>query len=194
VTVKSVEEAIVGRRSIRKYSKKPVDDDTIRELLRLAIYAPSGGLAMGREYPNSFVVIKNSAAIEKFSDKAKYHSLEYIKHVPELGRFKAILSNPDFHLFYGAPVVIVILGKLNDATSLIDGALAAENLMLAAHGKGLGTCWVEWAKHAAKDDELMKELGIQDQYEFIACITLGHPADNPPAFERIPPHILRWID
>ncbi|MBC8229219.1 nitroreductase family protein [bacterium] len=74
-----------------------------------------------------------------------------------------------------------------------DCILAAENLMLAAYGKGLGTCWIEWTKQSAQDKELMAELGISDEYEMMACIALGYPDESPEMPERKSPHVLKWI-
>jgi len=192
--MKSIEEIIKGRRSIRRYRAEPVEDETIHELLELATYAPSGGLAIGQEHPWSFVVVKNSQLLDRLSEVGKAYSLEFVKGIPPLAKFGPMFENPDFHLFYHAPVLVIILGIKGDPGAMYDCTLAAENLMLAAYSKGLGTCWIEWTKQAAQDKELMAELGISDKYEMVACIALGYPDESPEAPERKPPHVLKWVE
>lgn len=191
--MKSIEEIIKGRRSIRKYKAEPVKDETIQKLLELATYAPSGGLAFGKEHPWSFIVVKNREMLDRLSDVAKVYTLKLIERMPVLARLRPMLENPDFNIFYRAPVLVIILGEKGDPVAVYDCTLAAENLMLAAYAEGLGTCWVELTKQAAQDKDLMTELGISDEYEMIACIVLGHPDVSPAIRERKPPHVLEWI-
>jgi len=191
--MKSIEEIIKGRRSIRKYKAEPVEDETVQKLLELATYAPSGGLAFGKEHPWSFVVIQNREMLDRLSDVAKVYTLKLIEHMPVLERFHPMFENPNFSIFHKAPVLVIILGEKGDPAAVYDCTLAAENLMLAAYAEGLGTCWVEWTKQAAQDKDLMTELGISDEYEMIACIALGHPDVSPAIRERKPPHVLKWI-
>ena len=55
-----------------------------------------------------------------------------------------MLNDPKFHIFYHAPVLVVIAAAEPTDWAVEDCALAAENLMLAAYAKGLGTCWIGW--------------------------------------------------
>jgi nitroreductase len=116
-------EAIQGRRSIRSFKSNPVPEDLIRRLiLEAGIWAPTGGNAQTWR----FVVVTDPSVIHK------------IKMVAP-----GILGNP--------PVVIVICQDLDEAErkgsklgrnvlTLMDTALASQNLMLAAYEQGLGTC------------------------------------------------------
>jgi len=61
-------------------------------------------------------------------------------------RFRAMLSDPNFHIFYHAPVLILISGTAESLWKAEDCALAAENLMLAAYVAGLGSCWIGFAQ------------------------------------------------
>ena len=116
-------EAIQGRRSIRSFKSDPIPEDLIRKLiLEAGFWAPTGGNAQTWR----FVVVTDPSVIHK------------IKMVAP-----GILGNP--------PVVIVICQDLDEAErkgsklgrnvlTLMDTALAAQNIMLAAHDQGLGTC------------------------------------------------------
>ena len=62
---------------------------------------------------------------------------------PMSHRFQQLLSDPDFDIFYHAPLLIVISSTADNPWAIEDCSLAAENLMLAARGAGLGTCWIK---------------------------------------------------
>jgi nitroreductase len=193
VPMKSIEETIKGRRSIRKYKGDPVKDETILDLLELATYAPSAGLAFGKEHPWSFVVIKDKAMLDRLSDVAKACTLKFIEKVPSFDWFRPYCEDPNYHLFYHAPAVVIILGEKGNPISVFDCVLAAENFMLAAHAKGLGTCWIEWTKQAVQDKAIMAELGIPDDLDINVSIVVGYPDETRAAPERRPPHVIKWV-
>ena len=80
--------------------------------------------------------------------------------------------------FYGAPVVLIVLGQKDCPTHVYDGSLVMGNLMLAAHELGVGSCWIHRAKEEFETEfgkELLKSLGIEDEYEGIGHCVLGYP-------------------
>jgi nitroreductase len=70
--------------------------------------------------------------------------------------------------------------------------LAAENLMLAACAKGLGTCVIGLAVTALNTSEWKQELGIPADMTAFAPIIVGVPAGETPLVPRKPPEILTW--
>lgn len=74
-----------------------------------------------------------------------------------------------------------------------DCCLAAENLMLAAFAKGLGSCWIGFAEIWLRSPEGKKALGIPSEQVAVAPIILGYPGGNPVAPGRCAPEIV-WID
>ena len=85
-------------------------------------------------------------------------------------------------------VVLIVLADRSAPTYLYDGALAMENLMLAAHASGLGSCWIHRAKEAFERPEgkqILKELGIEGDYEGIGHCVLGYPQQEGPS--KTPP-------
>ena len=83
--------------------------------------------------------------------------------------------------FYGAPVVLVVLADKSIPTYLYDGSLVMGNLMPAAHDLGVGSCWIHRAKEEFASEEgkaILKELGIEGDYEGIGNCILGY-ADGP---------------
>ena len=74
--------------------------------------------------------------------------------------FRTLLDTPDFHIFYHAPVLILISVIGEGPWIVEDCSLAAENLMLAAYAEGLGTCWIGFAQGFLNTPEGKKVLGL----------------------------------
>jgi len=56
--------------------------------------------------------------------------------------FKKMIKTEEFDIFYDAPLLIIVLGKKNAPTADFDCGMCAQNMMLAAHSMGIGSCWV----------------------------------------------------
>jgi nitroreductase len=181
-------EAIDGRRSVREYTDEPVGDATLNALIEAAIKAPS---AINQQ-PWSFVIVKDQALLQRISDQAKAHLLKASLGAPARP-FRDMLNDPNFHIFYHAPVLVVIAAAEPTDWAVEDCALAAENLMLAAYAQGLGTCWIGFAQHWLATAEGKSALGLPPTYAPIAPIIVGHPRRRPAPVPRKAPNI-RWIN
>src|SRR5690242_8219913 len=127
-------EAIYSRRAVRAYGADPVNEQTLRKLIAAATQAPS---AMN-EQPWAFTVVRDRNLLAQISSRSKAHLL--LAEVRQQ-HLREVLSHSDFDIFYQAPVLIAICSTSNDEWAVVNCALAAQNLMLAAHAEGLGTCW-----------------------------------------------------
>ena len=90
---------------------------------------------------------------------------------------KAMGMGEDYDPFYGAPTVLVVLADKTVSTHVYDGSLVMGNLMLAAHALGLGSCWIHRAREEFESEEgkaILKELGIEGEYEGIGHCVLGY--------------------
>jgi nitroreductase len=87
---------------------------------------------------------------------------------------------------------VVICAKPGHGAPVEDCFLAAQNLMLAAHGLGLGSCPIGFARSWFNRAEVKAELGIPAHYEPVLPITLGHPAHPPPGVPRHEPETVCW--
>src|SRR5665647_297410 len=94
--------AIAGRRAIRDYTGQPVDEPTIHRLVEAAVWAPS---AINRQ-PWAFTVVRDQAVLDRVSHGAKAHMLETLPPGFGDGSHRGMLGDPDFHIFYHAPVLI----------------------------------------------------------------------------------------
>jgi len=163
-------QAIRERRSVREFTGKPVSDATLRELIEAAIQAPS---AINQQ-PWCFVVVKSARLLAHISDQAKAHLLKASLGAPA-HPVRDMLSDPKFDIFYSAPSLVVIAVAQPTDWAVEDCALAAENLMLAAHDAGLGTCWIGFAQHWLGTPEGKAALGLPSSCTPIAPIVVGHP-------------------
>lgn len=179
-------EAIYERRAVRDYTSQPVDEAELRAVIDAAIQAPSG---MNRQ-PWSFVVVSGRAALERLSMQAKAHLLKTLD--PELVGARDHLAAADFNIFYNAPVLMVICSNEPDEMARKDCCLAAQNLMLAARERGLGTCWIGFAESWLNTPEGKGALGVSEHCTVVAPIILGHARAFPDATPRRPAQV-RYI-
>jgi nitroreductase len=182
-----VREAIFSRRSIREYTSQTVDDETIHHLIEAAIYAPN---AVNHQ-SWIFTVIRDQSVLESISGLAKAHVL-----TTDLGRdsdlFRSSLTDRDFHIFYHAPVVILISAMEKGPWIVENCSLAAENMMLFARSFGLGTCWIGFAQGYLNTQEGKEQLGLPIAAVPVAPIIVGHPKSIPFDVPRKTPEV-RWI-
>jgi len=181
-------DALYMRRAVRDFTPAAVDEQTIAALIDAAIQAPS---AMD-EQPWSFVVVRDQALLERISNESKKWMLKTTPAGLLSHHFKETLCNPSFQIFYHAPALIVIVGKNDGRWTVIDCALAAQNLMLAARACGLGTCWIGFAEGWLNTPEGKAALQLAPGYAPVAPIIVGHPKSWPQAHKKNEPEI-KWI-
>lgn len=181
----SIFEAVLARRSVRRYKAREVGKDIIRVLLEAAVRAPT---AIHQE-PWGFVVIQDKKLLQNLSDRSKPLFVDEIhRHsVQHTGHMLDMFNNPDFNIFFDAGTLILICGRTDAPYYIADCWLAAENLMLAACGMGLGTCVIGSAVPALNMPEIKNNLGIPDRFSVVAPITLGYPdAEIVPVLRKNP--------
>jgi nitroreductase len=183
-------ETIYGRRSIRHYTKRLVSNDEVLTLLRAAAQAPS---AVNLQ-PWAFSVVQDEARLRRWSDRAKDLTLHALGGPPLPDELRLRLADPEFNIFYDAGTLIVICAKPLGQHPDWDCCLAAQNLMLAAHAMGLGTCVVGLAWGLFERGDVKAELGVPQEYRPTLPIVVGYPAgDEPPMVPaRREPEVLKW--
>lgn len=183
-----VKTAIFGRRSVREYIPQSVDPQIIRDLIDAAAHAPSAV----NQQPWTFTVVRDQTVLAQLSENAKCHMLATMAGNPHSDHFRSRLSNPGFHIFYHAPVLIIISAIEQGPWIVEDCALAAENLMLAAYAAGLGSCWIGFVQSYLNTPEGKKAVGLPAGWVSVAPIILGHPKGTVPAVPRKDPAV-KWL-
>ena len=179
-------EALRTRRACREFNAEPIERSTLEELINAAILAPS---AMNLQ-PWAFVVVNGAARLHAMSAEAKRAAFD---HLPTNSPLRGHLADPNFEIFHGAAALIVICATSGDQQAAEDCCLAAENLMLAAHGEGFGTCWIGLSRLWLNSSEVKAKLGISLDLHPVAPIILGRPKGRTPATPRNRPKIV-WAD
>lgn len=183
-----LKEAIHGRRAVRDYTDQPVDKAAVTTLIEAAIQAPS---AINQQ-PWAFVVVQDKALLKRYSDRAKVVCDETMdaESMPE--ELKTMLSDPSFNIFYNSGTLIVVWAKPIGQHPDWDCCLAAENLMLAAHDMGLGTCPIGLAWPLLEQADVKNDLNVPFDYVPVMPVIVGYPRKPAPSVERMEPEIRSW--
>jgi nitroreductase len=164
-------ENILTRRSVRHFGSTPVPDEEMDILLRAAMHAPSAGNAQ----PWHFVVVTDRAILNAVP---KFHtSAEFIIEVPA-----AILVCADENV-------------ARPGRWLLDCSAAAQNILLAAHARGLGACWIGIQPDPVRIEGAMRLFNLPANVHPLCLIAVGYPTDTPPNVDRYLPeriHVNRW--
>jgi nitroreductase len=103
-------------------------------------------------------------------------------------RYKNMLENPEFNIFYNAPALVIILGDTRIKNYMTDCSLAASYFMFAAAAKSLGTCWINFA--LSMSDSIKENIGVPADYKIVAPLVVGYPAVIPEIPKRSEPKII----
>ncbi|MBM3498990.1 MAG: nitroreductase family protein [Armatimonadetes bacterium] len=154
-------QAVLTRRSIRKYTGEPVTDEQLETLLRAAMAAPSAA----NKQPWHFVVVREAGLREAFTE---FH--------PHAGMLRE------------APIGILVCGdtelELGDGYWIQDCSAATENLLIAAHAIGLGAVWCGITPRAERVAQTKALFGLPDNVIPLGIIAVGHPAEEKGPGER----------
>ena len=151
------------RRSCRAYKPDPVEDEKLNAIIEAGTYAATG---MGKQSP-IILVVKDKELRDKLS------------------KMNAAIMGMEIDPFYGAPELLIVLADKAIPTYIYDGSLVMGNMMNAAADLGVASCWVHRAKEVFESEEgkaILKELGIEGDYEGIGHLILGYaakPLPNP---------------
>ena len=156
-------EGILTRRSIRKYQDKAIDQETLREIINAAQHAPSAH----NKQPWEFLVI---------NDKEVMAGLRSVQRWTSFAKDAACVV-------FVCGAVDNAFSRLKDGESWnfadVDCALATQNLMLAAHAKGVGTCFCGAAPMTRVVEDVKKMFALPDNIRPLAIITMGYPDETP---------------
>jgi len=173
---------ILERRSIRKFQPEQISREKLDIILEAGLYAPCAGGRQGvimfacqnAEISQQLGKINCSFFHGRMSTATAYISKEQ----------PSIADDPNIKDgFYGAPTVITLFGARNFLYAMPDCAVAAENIMLAAHSLGIGSCMIMRTEDTFDTDfgkQLQKDWGIDEGYQAKAFVILGYPATEPP--------------
>lgn len=150
-------DAILTRRSIRKYLPDPVNRDVIENILKAGMNAPSAG----DEQPWHFIVIDRHDLLEKISEIHPYTKM--LKDTPAAILVCGDQNVPKFKDFW-----------------IQDCSAASENMLLAAHDLGLGAVWIGVYPAEKMVQKIRRLLNIPDHVAPFSIIAMGYSAEEKP--------------
>jgi len=154
-------DAILSRRSIRKYLKKEISKETQKKLLESAMSAPSAG----NEQPWHFIVIDDA---------------QILSEIPSFHRHAKMLKD--------ASIGILVCGDIklekHKGMWVQDCSAATENLLIAANAEGLGAVWLGIYPRDERIKGLRELLKIPDHIIPFSLISIGYPAEKKPNSNR----------
>ncbi|MGC8660339.1 MAG: nitroreductase family protein [Desulfomonilaceae bacterium] len=192
---------MASRRSCRNFMPKPVDRTILEDLVKIGCTAPSATncqmwtftilptreavMALGKEI-RSFYLKLNSMAKNRFlrqflkfigKPELDTYYREYYQAVKE-GMEEFDKTGID-RLFHGAPAAIVVSCKTQATLPREDTVLASENILLAAHSMGLGSCLIGMAVEPMKRESRIRTLiGVPRDEQVYVVIALGYSCER----------------
>ena len=196
---------ICSRRSCRNYRQTPVKKEILQDLIKLAVFAPSGTnsqawtftcltsrsevLVLGNAIKDFFkrlnrkaenVLLRKALALVGAKTLDHYYTNYYESVKTAINQMET--ENRD-RLFHGAPAVILIGSSPGASCPREDALLAAGNILLGAHTMGLGTCLIGYVvTPMAADRAIQKKLGIPESETIHAAVAVGYPKET---YQRI---------
>ena len=175
-------EAMLTRRSTRKFSPDPVDRALVERVLDAARHAPSGG----NNQTTHLIVITSQEVRDELARLAQ-EAFSQMEAKPDtyasLKRSIAASKRGGYVFHYGAPVLIVTANKRDYGNALADSACALENMMIAANALDLGSCWVNqlhWLDEHPLVRGCLLGLGLAEDETVTGGLVLGHAHDGTP--------------
>jgi len=164
---------------VRKYAPQALSQEHLSAILEAAAWAPSAHNDQGWH----FTVLRNKELIDSLSEDTK----AVLVNSP-LDWAAAMGRSAHFHVFYNAPVVVVVSGRKDALSPLVDCCAAIENMVLAAESLGVGSCWIGLCRSLfalpQEHEKWAQKLKLPTGYAMNFCVTLGYKtgfAPKPPA-------------
>ena len=153
-------EIIRTRRSCRSYKPEQITDEQLNAILEAGTYAPT---SRGLQSP-FIVAVQNKNLLDRL---AKMNA-----------EVMGVSTNP----YYDAPTYILVFVPAEAPNGIQDASLVLENMMLAAHAQGLGSCWIHREREmfaTEEGKELMKQWGLPEGLIGIGALSIGYPDGEP---------------
>ena len=166
-----VKEVLQKRRSVRKFTREPVPEEAIHELLHAAMSGPSACNRM----PWEFFVVTAQDVLEKLRKASRFTN-------------------------YQAPLAIIVAGNLSRALPMQlaeywvqDCSAATENLLLRATDLGLGAVWCGICPQKRAEQRVAEILGLTPKQIPLNIIFLGYPAEEPEPRDQYQEKYVHWV-
>lgn len=166
-----LKEALLKRRSVRKFTEEPVSEEMIEELLHAAMSGPSAC----NKKPWDFYVVSNKEVLKELQSASKFTKMT-------------------------APLAVIVCGNLSRALPLgmaeywiQDCSAATENILLRVTDLGLGAVWCGIHPQKRAVHKVREILGMNDKMVPLNIILIGHPAEEPEARDQYDENRVHYV-
>ncbi|WP_148134670.1 nitroreductase family protein [Candidatus Formimonas warabiya] len=168
-------DCIRARRSTRQFQERQIEAEHLDAILEAATWAPSGGNCQSW----LFTAIQNKDILTKINDLIREGLQRWTPDddYPSKLKAKANAQKKDHHFFYHAPTLIIASNRPHYQNAMADCALALENIFLAAHSLGLGSCYINqlyWLRNDPEVRNYLFELGILKEHAICSSAAVGY--------------------
>ncbi|NTW05984.1 MAG: 4Fe-4S binding protein [Peptococcaceae bacterium] len=179
--IQAVQLFFASRRSIRNYTRVPVEKEQLEMLFQVARYAPSGHNGQ----PLNWLVINDKNEVNRLAGLTIDWMRSMLRKNPSgMQRLVDDWDNGIDRICRGAPQLIIAHSKKAAHLSQTDCTIALTYLELAAHAMGLGACWAGFLNAAANNYPALTEaLNLPEGHQCFGAMMIGHPQYR---FRRIP--------
>ena len=174
-----VKEALLSRRSCRKYQTKDVPKEIIEDIILAGKSAPT---AMNCQEIKFYVILNNIKKVKELSDKVMENRAKAGKSAGWIEEYKQKYEIDDA-IFYSAPCLIVLAAEKNENERReywhrMDAGIVTGNILTMATAYGLGTVPVGIANYL-NQEAILEGIGAdKNKEELLLCIPLGYPVEG----------------
>lgn len=172
----AVIEAIIQRRSIRKYSVEQVADEILEQIVEAGRFAPSGG----NNQSSHFMIIQSRDVLTQLK-KLVENEFAKMQILPDTYQSikPSILQSQKggYDFIYNAPTFIIMANRRGYGNAMADCAVALENMMLAAVSLGMSSCWINqlhWLDDNQTIRQYLYQYGLQENETICGGLSLGY--------------------
>ena len=216
-----VERVIYKRRSNRLFKDKPVPRELLSRIVEAGRFAPTSGNCQ----PHKFIVITDKQVIAEIEHEAmkvlrRLKNLYFDQKGRRLARKNALFTIMSLLMvkkmdprpfaaiekadqcneviYWGAPAVIVLCKHPHGISNPdLDGGIVAQNMVLAAHSLGLGTCYVGLTIEPMSYPNMKKvreKIGIVPPWEPLTSIAVGYPKGRIDGVVKRDSPPVEWVE
>lgn len=162
----AVMDTILARHSTRIYTDQPVEQEKLEEIVKAAVWAPSGN----NEQSWHFIMMSNAEKIQELAAAVREAD-----------------GRPSGYNFYAPTAFLIISGKRDNRNAALDAAAALENALLAATDLGVASCWINQVRDVCDDPKvraLLTSYGLPEDHVVWTAASLGYAAKEPVVHAR----------
>jgi len=173
---------MLTRRSIRRYAEAQVPEIELNEILTAARFAPCGSNSQFWH----FIIIQSEPVLAELNGLVRmaFASLEVdMNTYVSMRGGKEASKREDYAFFYRAPTLVVATNRKTYPNAMADCACALENMQLAAHSMGLGSCWINQLTWFGEEPEIravLERIGMPEDEKVCGALAIGFPEGSIP--------------